>query len=266
MLKNTKFISMLLCCSLLLVGCGKNGNKNDTTTEENKTPVELNISAAASLKEVMADLETEYNKSNENVTLVVNYGSSGSLQQQIEQGAPCDLFISAGEKQMTALAEEGLLLDGTNKDLVKNSLVLISNNNSEITSIDSLTSDTVSKIALGEPSSVPAGKYADETLTSLAVKDSLSDKLVFAKDVKEVLAWTSSGNADVGFVYLSDALNNENVKIVETISEECHSPITYPVAVIKDSQDTDTAKAFEDFLFTEEAQNILKKYGYKSVE
>ena len=86
------------------------------------------------------------------------------------------------------------------------------------------------------------------------------------KDVKEVLAWTSSGNADVGFVYLSDALSNENVKIVETISEEYHSPITYPVAVIKDSQNTDAAKAFEDFLFTEEAQNILKKYGYKSVE
>ena len=103
-------------------------------------------------------------------------------------------------------------------------------------------------------------------MTSLAIKDSLSDKLVFAKDVKEVLAWTASGNADVGFVYLSDALSNENVKIVETISEECHSPITYPVAVIKDSQNTDAAKAFEDFLFTEEAQNILKKYGYKSVE
>ena len=166
---------------------------------------------------------------------------------------------------MTALDEEGLLLDGTNKDLVKNSLVLISNNNSEITSIDSLTSDTVSKIALGEPSSVPAGKYADETLTSLAIKDSLSDKLVFAKDVKEVLAWTASGNADAGFVYLSDALSSDGVKIVETISEEYHSPITYPVAIIKDSDDIDAAKAFEDFLFTDEAQNIFKKYGYKSV-
>ena len=91
-------------------------------------------------------------------------------------------------------------------------------------------------------------------------------KVFVAKDVKEVLAWTASGNADVGFVYLSDALSNDNVKIIETISEEYHSPITYPIAVIKDSPDTDAAKAFEDFLFTEEAQNILKKYGYKSVE
>ena len=259
MIKRLKFLSTLCCLSLLLTGCSSSTDKEDK-------PIELNISAAASLKEAMADLETVYTSKNPEVSFVVNYGSSGSLQQQIEQGAPCDLFISAGEKQMTALDEEGLLLDGTNKDLVKNSLVLISSNNSEITSIDSLNSDTVSKIALGEPSSVPAGKYADETLTSLAIKDSLNNKLVFAKDVKEVLAWTASGNADVGFVYLSDALSNDNVKIIETISEEHHSPITYPVAVIKDSQNIDAAKAFEDFLFTDEAQNIFKKYGYKSVE
>ena len=259
MIKRLKFLSTLCCLSLLLTGCSSSTDKEDKS-------IELNISAAASLKEAMADLEAAYTSKNPEISFVVNYGSSGSLQQQIEQGAPCDLFISAGEKQMTALDEEGLLLDGTNKDLVKNSLVLISSNNSEITSIDSLTSDTVSKIALGEPSSVPAGKYADETLTSLAIKDSLNNKLVFAKDVKEVLAWTASGNADAGFVYLSDALSSDGVKIVETISEEYHSPITYPVAIIKDSDDIDAAKAFEDFLFTDEAQEIFEKYGYKSVE
>jgi molybdate transport system substrate-binding protein len=267
MLKNTKFISMLLCCSLLLVGCGKNGNKNDTTTEENKTPVELNISAAASLKEVMADLETEYNKSNENVTLVINYGSSGSLQQQIEQGAPCDLFISAGQKQMNTLKEKGLLLDDTIKDLVENSLVLVEANGVDITSFDDLKSDKVKHIAVGEPESVPAGKYADEVLTNTGIKDSVSDKLVFAKDVKEVLAWVASGNADVGFVYLSDALSSDSVKIVENVDEvNEHSSITYPVSVIKDSNNIDEAKKFEDFLFTDAAQKIFEKYGYKSVE
>ena len=259
MIKRLKFLSTLCCLSLLLTGC------SSSTKKENKT-IELNISAAASLKEAMADLEAAYTSKNPEISFVVNYGSSGSLQQQIEQGAPCDLFISAGEKQMTALEEEGLLLDGTNKDLVKNSLVLVTSNDSEISSIDSLNSDAVSKIALGEPSSVPAGKYADETLTSLAIKDSLNNKLVFAKDVKEVLAWTASGNADAGFVYLSDALSSDGVKIVETISEEYHSPITYPVAIIKDSDDIDAAKAFEDFLFTDEAQEIFEKYGYKSVE
>ena len=259
MIKRLKFLSTLCCLSLLLTGCSSSTKKEDKT-------IELNISAAASLKEAMADLEAAYTSKNPEVSFVIKYGSSGSLQQQIEQGAPCDLFISAGEKQMTALEEEGLLLDGTNKDLVKNSLVLVTSNDSEISSIDSLNSDAVSKIALGEPSSVPAGKYADETLTSLAIKDSLNNKLVFAKDVKEVLAWTASGNADAGFVYLSDALSSDGVKIVETISEEYHSPITYPVAIIKDSDDIDAAKAFEDFLFTDEAQEIFEKYGYKSVE
>ena len=259
MIKRLKFLSTLCCLSLLLTGCSSSTKKEDKT-------IELNISAAASLKEAIADLEAAYTSKNPEVSFVINYGSSGSLQQQIEQGAPCDLFISAGEKQMTVLEEEGLLLDGTNKDLVKNSLVLITSNDSEISSIDSLNSDAVSKIALGEPASVPAGKYADETLTSLAIKDSLNNKLVFAKDVKEVLAWTASGNADAGFVYLSDALSSDGVKIVETISEEYHSPITYPVAIIKDSDDIDAAKAFEDFLFTDEAQEIFEKYGYKSVE
>ena len=259
MIKRLKFLSTLCCLSLLLTGCSSSTKKEDKT-------IELNISAAASLKEAMADLEAAYTIKNPEVSFVINYGSSGSLQQQIEQGAPCDLFISAGEKQMTALEEEGLLLDATNKDLVKNSLVLVTSNDSEISSIDSLNSDAVSKIALGEPASVPAGKYADETLTSLAIKDSLNNKLVFAKDVKEVLAWTASGNADAGFVYLSDALSSDGVKIVETISEEYHSPITYPVAIIKDSDDIDAAKAFKDFLFTDEAQEIFEKYGYKSVE
>ena len=265
-MKKLGMISMLLCCSLLFVGCGKgtegeNTSKGDT---EAKAPVELNISAAASLKEVMADLETEYKKSNENVTLVVNYGSSGSLQQQIEQGAPCDLFISAGQKQMKALKDGGLLLDDTTKDLVENSLVLVAANGVEINSFDDLKSDKVTHIAVGEPESVPAGKYADEVLTNTGIKDSISDKLVFAKDVKEVLAWVASGNADVGFVYLSDALSSDSVSIVENVDEvNDHSPITYPVSVIKASNNIDEAKKFEDFLFTDEAQKIFEKYGYK---
>ena len=266
MLKKTKFISMLLCCSLLLVGCGKSSDGNDATGDnEKKAPVELNISAAASLKEVMADLETEYKKNNENVTLVVNYGSSGSLQQQIEQGAPCDLFISAGQTQMNNLKNENLLLDETTKDLVENELVLVKAEGIEIENFDDLNSDKINKIAVGEPSSVPAGKYADEVLVNTGIKEKIADKLVFAKDVKEVLAWVASGNADVGFVYLSDALSSDKVTIVENVQVNEHTPITYPVSVIKDSKNIDEAKAFEDFLFSSTAQDIFEKYGYKGL-
>ena len=265
MLKKTKFISMLLCCSLLLVGCSTK-NRSETSTDESKT-LELNISAAASLKEVMADLESAYKAVDDNVTLVVNYGSSGSLQQQIEQGAPCDLFISAGQKQMNTLKKEGLLVDDTTKNLVENELVLVAANGVEVDDFNDLKSDKITHIAVGEPESVPAGKYADEVLVNTGIKYSISEKLVFAKDVKEVLAWVASGNADVGFVYLSDALSNDNVDIVENVDEvKEHSSITYPVSVVKDSDNVEEAKKFEDFLFTDEAQKIFEKYGYKSAQ
>lgn len=268
MKKSTKILSLLLISALLLssVGCSftSKDSKNDTT--DNKAPVELTISAAASLKEVMAELEPLFTEKNPNISLTFNFGGSGSLQQQIEQGAPCDLFISAGKKQMTELANKDLLVPDTNKDLVKNRLVLISTDNTKITSLDDLTTDKIKTVALGEPNSVPAGKYADEVLENLGIKSEIESKLVFAKDVKEVLAWSTSENADVGFVYLSDALSNDKANIIETIPENLHSSITYPVAVIKDSKNVDAAKTFEDFLFSEQAQQVFEKYGYNKVQ
>ncbi|MBM6837368.1 molybdate ABC transporter substrate-binding protein [Clostridium saudiense] len=265
----TKILSLLLTSSLVLssVGCSStsNGSKNGNA-DDNKKTVELTISAAASLKEAMAELESLFSEKNPNISLTFNFGASGSLQQQIEQGAPCDLFISAGKKQMTALADKDLLVSDTNKDLVKNRLVLISTDNTEVTSLNDLTTDKVKTIAVGEPSSVPAGKYADEVLENLGIKSEIESKLVFSKDVKEVLAWSTSENADVGFVYLSDALSNDTAKIIETISEDLHSPITYPVAVIKDSKNVDAAKTFEDFLFSDQAQQVFEKYGYNKVQ
>lgn len=263
-MKNRILITLLAVtsCIILLSGCAKKDSTKSDTTEK----VELNISAAASLKEAMSDIQENFKSVSPNTTLVVNYGGSGSLQQQIEQGAPCDIFISAGESQMKKLEEENLLLQPTKKDLVKNELVLVGPNSTSINSIEDLKTDKVKKIAVGEPKSVPAGKYADETLNKSNMKSATESKLVFAKDVKEVLAWSVSGNVDVGFVYLSDALNNKDVKIIDTISENYHSPIAYPVSIIKSTSKEDAAKQFEDFLFTDEAKNIFEKYGYKSID
>lgn len=257
-------LTLSLITSLGIVGCNSSDTKNKDS--ESQEAVELNISAAASLKEAMAKIEEEYKKVNENVTLVVNYGASGSLQQQIEQGAPCDVFISAGQKQMKALDEASLLLEGTYKDLLENDLVLIASKDSDVSNLDDLITNKVKHIAVGEPSSVPAGKYADEVLVNLDLKDKIKDKLVFAKDVKEVLAWTQSGNAEVGFVYYSDTINTDNIKIVETTPSTSHSAIVYPIAVIKESKKPEAAKEFEDFLLSTDGQAILKDFGYKSVE
>lgn len=257
-------LTLSLITSLGIVGCNSSDTKNKDS--ESQEAVELNISAAASLKEAMEKIEEEYKKVNENVTLVVNYGASGSLQQQIEQGAPCDVFISAGQKQMKALDEASLLLEGTYKDLLENDLVLIASKDSDVSNLDDLITNKVKHIAVGEPSSVPAGKYADEVLVNLDLKYKIKDKLVFAKDVKEVLAWTQSGNAEVGFVYYSDTINTDNIKIVETTPSTSHSAIVYPIAVIKESKKPEAAKEFEDFLLSTDGQAILKDFGYKSVE
>lgn len=256
----SSLMALILSASIISCSAQKASTTNSTTSSE--PAVELNISAAASLKEAMGDIEAEYKKVKPNVTLSVNFGASGSLQQQIEQGAPCDIFISAGQSQMEALDSESLLLENTKKDLVKNDLVMVGPKNTTLTGLSDLTTDKVKKIAVGEPKSVPAGQYADEVFQNLGIKDKISPKLVFAKDVKEVLAWSISGNADVGFVYKSDALSSGDAKIIATIPEDEHSPITYPIGVIKASKNQDAAKAFEDFLYTDTCKNIFEKYGY----
>lgn len=259
---NKKLLSLCLVGSLFVVGCSSNNTKKEATSEK----ITLSISAAASLKEAMEKIEKDYESSNPNIDLVVNLGGSGSLQKQIEQGAPCDVFISAGEKQVKELEGKKLLEEGTYKNLVTNDLVLIASKNSDISSINDLTTDKVKKLGVGELESVPAGKYASEVLDNLNLTDKLKDKLVFAKDVKQVLAWTQSENTQAGFVYYSDTIGVDNIKIVETIGSDTHSPIVYPVAVIKASKSTDEAKKFEDYLFSQKGQDILVDFGYKTIK
>lgn len=226
----------------------------------------MNISAAASLQEAMAELETKFKEIEPNVKLEVNLGASGALQQQIEEGAPCDVFISAGEKQMTALSDKDLLLADTNKTLLTNDLVLVVAKGTKVKDLDALSTDDISKIAIGDPESVPAGKYAKEVLDNTKIYDKVKDKLVLAKDVKEVLAWVQQGNAEVGFVYLSDVQGDDGVEVAYTTEADSHSPINYPIAVLKSSEKQDKAKAFEEFLLSADGQTILEKYGFKKAK
>lgn len=246
------------------VGCSnQNADDSNNTDSSSEEAVTLNISAAASLQEAMVELEEKFKEVEPNVKLEVNLGSSGSLQQQIEEGAPCDVFISAGEKQMTSLADKDLLLSDTNKTLLTNDLVLVLAKGIEIKDLDALYTDNISKIAIGDPESVPAGKYAKEVLDNTKLYDKVKDKLVLAKDVKEVLAWVQQGNAEVGFVYLSDAKSTDSIEVVYTAEKDTHSAINYSVAVLKASENQDKAKAFENFLLSEDGQAILEKYGFK---
>ena len=249
----------LMC--LLLVGCGQ--TTSDSVSATQARPVDLTISTATSLKDAMADIKQLYRQSKPDVTITYNFGASGALQQQIEQGAPVDVFISAAAKQMDALQQKGLLIDATRKNLLKNKVVLIAPKSAtQISEFKDLTRVGVNKVALGEPQSVPVGKYAQEALTSLGIFDQVRPKVILAKDVRQVLAYVETGNVDAGIVYETDAKQSNSVKIVATAPEKSHSPVLYPVAVLKDSKNTAQAQEFVQFLSSDRAGDVFAKYGF----
>jgi molybdate transport system substrate-binding protein len=221
------------------------------------------ISAAASLQDALNAIADLYRQQQPHIQLTYNFGSSGSLRYQIEQGAPVDIYISAAQKYMDALQSQGLLLPGTRKDLLKNEMVLITaTSNFDISGFTQLKSDRVQKIAIGAPESVPAGAYAKEVLEFLRLYQALESKFIFAKDVRQVLAYVETGNVDAGMVYRTDANISNRVKIIEIAPEDTHSPIAYPVAIIRESKNPEAAQEFVQFLFSQPAQEIFKKYGF----
>lgn len=265
MLLNLVFIFSITGCTN--VNETINGVVANKTKESEKRSIDLYISAAASLTEAMDDIITLYTKENQEVNIILNLGSSGSLQRQIEQGAPTDVFLSAAKSKMTALKDEGLLMNDESTDLLKNEIVLIVPKNSgSINTFDDLITEKIKIFAMGEPESVPAGKYAQEVLKTLNMNDDLKDKSVFAKDVKEVLTWVELGEADAGMVYQTDALVSEQVKIVAKAPSESHTPIIYPAAVIKETKYPEEAKAFLEFLSSEEALDIFNTFGFYAYE
>lgn len=226
-------------------------------------PVTLLVSAAASLADAMQEIKTAYAKESSNVTITYNFGSSGSLQQQIEQGAEVDIFISAAAKQMDILNDKGMVLDETRKNLLGNKLVLIHPEAAPaIDDFMDLATGKVKRVALGEPKSVPAGQYAEEVLTKLKLMDAIKPKAVYAKDVKEVLAWVETGNADAGIVYETDARASGKVKTAAMAPEGSHAPVIYPSAVLKGSKYRGDARAFINYLYSDKAKPVFEKYGF----
>lgn len=225
--------------------------------------VNLLVSAAASLEESLKEIAPIYAETKQNVTIRYNFGASGALQQQIEQGAPADIFISAARKQMDALETKGLLVAGTRTNMARNRLVLIvPQSQVGITSFYDLPSEKISKIAIGEPRSVPAGQYAEQVLNKLRIWPQIRSKLVLANNVRQVLAAVETGNADAGIVYATDAKISDKVKVVVAADEKLHSPIVYPMAAIKSSKNISAAQQFLEFLSSNRAKTILKKYGF----
>jgi molybdate transport system substrate-binding protein len=262
--KATLALFLLILFGTILPGCGT-AKPHGSGTDSPEKPVELYVLAAASLSDAINEAKPLYEASHPGVKLLTVFGSSGSLQKQLEQGAPADLFISAATKQMKALAEKQLIDLSTN--LLANELVVIVPKNSSvpIQQLQDLQQESVKKLAIGQPETVPAGTYAEQALTHLGIWDEVQQKAVFAKDVRQVLTYVETGNVDAGIVYKTDALSSDQVRIVATASPDSHEPIVYPVAVVKATEHKNETVELYHWLQSEEAAEIFKKYGFQTV-
>jgi molybdate transport system substrate-binding protein len=242
----------------LLGGCAAKTAPEQTTVE----PVEITVFAAASLQDAAQELKTAYESKHKESKITYNFASSGKLQKQIEEGAPSDLFISAGKSQMDTLEKQALIDKDSRLNLLGNKLVLIAPSDSTLKDFNGLLDASVSKIAIGEPETVPAGKYGREVLQSLKLWDGVQSKLVFTNNVRQVLTYVESGNVEAGLVYKSDLYGSEKAKEIAPAPADSHSPIVYPAAVVSDSKQKEAAADFLAFLCTPEAGQIFSKYGF----
>ena len=222
----------------------------------------LTLSIAASLQDAIVEVESSYQHDRGTVDFRNNFGSSGTLAREIEQGAPVDAIISAGTKPMDDLQANGSLLPGTRANLLRNSLVLIAPQDSKLQGFDDLAGPAVRLIALGDPASVPAGQYGRETLSALKLYDKLRSRIVLGKDVRQVLTYVETGNADAGLVYATDARISTRVRVVAVAPESTHDPIVYPMAIVAGSSNQNAARGFAAYLTSPAARAIFVKHGF----
>ncbi|MFV9511531.1 molybdate ABC transporter substrate-binding protein [Tepidibacillus sp. LV47] len=255
-MKKAFLLLFLLGMLLITAACNQQKKTLDKT--------ELTVSIAASLTDVMNEIKITFEKKYPNISIHYNVGGSGTLTQQIEQGAPVDLFISASEEKMNQLEKKGLLLEGSRKNILTNQLVLVMDPELKLVSpsLESLDSPLVQHIAIGDPENVPAGKYAKQVLEHLNLWNKVQPKLVYTKDVRQVLSYVETGNAEAGIVYTSDIIKEEKMLTVTRIDPAWHDPIVYPIAIIKESKFKKEAQSFIDFLYSQQGQKMMRKYGF----
>ena len=226
------------------------------------TPVlagDINLAVAASLKEVMNELSNSFAKKNPGVKFVKNYGASGALAKQIENGAPADIFLSANLEWMDYLKNKKLVDVNSIGILTYNTLVFAGLPGKASTMQDLLK---LERIAIGSPKSVPAGEYAMEAFKKAGLDRQLEKKLVMAKDVRECLMYAERGEVDGAFVYKTDALQAKQAKILFTVPQELYPRVTYPMALSAVGMKNIGAVAFFAYLHGDEAKSVLAKYGF----
>ncbi|WP_044476723.1 molybdate ABC transporter substrate-binding protein [Oceanobacillus massiliensis] len=244
---------------VLLSGC-------TNSTREDQDMVELTISAASSMTESLLELKSAFEAEYPAIKLNYNFGGSGTLRKQIEQGAPIDLFFSASEKDYRLLEETDLIKQGT--AIFENELVFIKSGKSELQSVEDFLKLDL-ELAIGTPDVVPAGTYAKQVLQKMGVWQQLQDRLIFTNDVQQVLTLVDNGDVEVGMVYASDLVHSNNASILEGIDPAIHPSIHYYLAAIQSENDQSQEKEeamslFYDYARNETSQQLFESYGFKT--
>jgi molybdate transport system substrate-binding protein len=260
MIKKTFLCMATVVLLLLTSACG-----NTPAQTASNTPIELNVSAALGLKDALLDIQKEYEQNHPTVKIIYNLAATGVLESQIEQGAPADIFISAANKQVDDLAKKNLIDAATRKNLVSNKLVLIVPKDSSLglSSFKDLAKNSVIHYGLGEPKTVPAGQYGEEVLKHLGIWEKVKNKAVLAKDVRTILSYVETGNADAGIVFSTVAATSDNVTIVATAPPNSHTPIIFPSVILKNSRQPEAAQEFLNYLTSTAGMKVFQQYGFQ---
>ncbi len=225
---------------------------------------ELIVSAAASLTNAFGEIGKKFESASPATKVVFNFGASGALLQQIDKGAPVDVFASADQKTMDQAAEKGLIISGARKDFASNELVLIIPHGAKtpVKALQDLSAGEITMVAMGNPETVPAGRYAQEVLTGEGLWEQLKPKYIFGESVRQVLDYVSRGEVDAGFVFATDAaVAKDHVSVA--LEAPKHKPITYPISIVRSTKSKELARRFVDFVLSDEGREILFKYGFK---
>ena len=247
-------ISRWILCAFVICFVAGTGRAEDIT-----------VSAAISMKDALGDAGAAFEKATgDHVSF--NFLASGPLMKQIEQGAPVDVYISAAREQMDELEKKHLIDQATRKNVARGELVLIVPADSQIEppkKIDDLTDGRFKRIGIGDPASVPAGRYATESLHALHLSELLKSRLQIGINVRQVLDYVEKGEVDAGLVYRTDAIQaGDKVHVVCVVPDETHTPIEYPAAVIKESKHAADSEKFLDYLLSAPGRSILAQHGF----
>jgi molybdate transport system substrate-binding protein len=227
---------------------------------------EITVSAAISLKNAFEEMGKLYEAQN-GAKCVFNFGASGDLLKQIAGGAPVDVFASAAQMEMDEADKRKLIIAATRTDFAANSVVLIvpAGAKTSLKSFEGLRAAEVKKVAIGNPKTVPAGRYAEEVFGSYQMLSSIKEKFIYAENVRQVLDYVARDEVDAGVVYGTDAaMRLKEIRIIATAPETSHKPVVYPIAVVKGTTSAADAKAFISVALSQEGKKILEKYGFKS--